>query len=79
MNELEEYEKLVELAKTQRDTKSRLKGSLDVIIKNLKDIGYNNLAEAKKDLAKKEALLKVKSSERSLKTNKFKVRYGKYL
>lgn len=79
MNEIEDYEALVELAQSQRDDKSRLRGSLDVIKKNLKNNGFSNLAEAKKGLQKKELLLKSKLAKRSKMMETFKEKYGKFL
>lgn len=79
MGEIEDYKKLVDLAREQRDEKSRLKGSLDIIISNLKNMGYSSLGKASIDLKKKQSLLAKKKKELSIKMENFRVKYDKFL
>ena len=81
---MEEFKELNSLAERQRDKKARLKGSLDIVSKKLKEKGMKSPKEVRerlknmkkklvmlqKDFAKKTTDLKEKYSEHLPKNNK---------
>jgi urease alpha subunit len=79
MSEIDDYKKLVALAEKQRDEKSRLKGSLDTIIQNIKEMGYSSIGKANIDLKNNRILLQKKQAEREKKMESFREKYEEFL
>lgn len=76
---LERFKRLRDLAEKQKEQRARLKGSLDQIGKSLKEKGYKNLADAKKDIININAKISKKESILELKIKEFESKYEQHL
>jgi hypothetical protein len=74
-----DLEELVLLAEKHRIDKARLKGSIDAIVKNLKDKGCKSLLDAKKKLEVMNKDLEKLLLMKNKKINEFREKYAKYL
>jgi len=73
------FKKLNDLAEKQKEQRARLKGSMDQIGKSLKEKGYKNLANAKKDVERMSDEILKNEKKLEKKISEFEEKYADFL
>jgi predicted nucleic acid-binding Zn-ribbon protein len=76
---MDELDRLQKVADSQKREKAKIEGRIESLMEELKDLGYNSIADAKKDMKKINSKIKKMEATFTERLKKFKVRYAEEL